>query len=401
MRAKLTDRLAATVEPTPGKIDRYFDIDTRRSPRGFLLRVTPKGARVWALRYRVRDSYREREITIGDTKSWPIAEARKEAHKIRREVDAGRDPIAEREEARGEPTVAELAARFIEEALSSRAPGTANNYKAQLRDWVLPQFGRRRVVDVSRDDIETLHRKITATGKLRQANAVKSLCSVLFTQAVTWRMRDSNPCVGVTGNRENNRERFLSGDELERLIAVLDRWADAGKHLDSVDLLRMAILTGGRRAEIAGMRWADVDLESAIWSKPATRTKQRKPHRVPLSPEAVAVLRRRQAERTAGGKVVQLRDDTVFRGGGSKTHMNYLERDWYIIRAAAGLEDVRIHDLRHSFASMLVGEGLSLPIIGAMLGHSKAQTTQRYAHLADKPLREAAGIVGKIVGKRR
>jgi integrase len=161
------------------------------------------------------------------------------------------------------------------------------------------------------------------------------------------------------------------------------------------------MLTGARRGEVLGMRWAEVDLSSSgMWNKPAASTKQRKPHHVPLSEAAVAVLRRRQAARE--GKVIRLHDDHVFAGAGTKTHCNALERDWYIIRAASGLEDVRFHDLRHSFASVLVSEGLSFEIIGRLLGHSKPGTTKRYAHLADQPLREAAEIVaGKIGGGGR
>src|SRR5262249_8580138 len=130
--------------------------------------------------------------------------------------------------------------------------------------------------------------------------------------------------------------------------------------------------------------------DAAVWTKPG------KLHRVPLSPEAATVLRRRREERDAAAeKVVRLRqNDLVF----SRLNESTLELHWVQIRAAAGLPDVRFHDLRHSFASWLVGQGLSLPIIGAMLGHSKPATTARYAHLADAPLREAAAIVGKIVG---
>jgi integrase len=149
------------------------------------------------------------------------------------------------------------------------------------------------------------------------------------------------------------------------------------------------------------MRWADVDLSEGVWVKPSSTTKQRKLHRVPLSADAVAVLRRRQDERAAGGKVVRLRDDYVFRGGNTKTATNRLERDWDVVRAAAGLEDVRFHDLRHSFASLLVGEGLSLPVIGRMLGHTQPSTTNRYAHLADAPLRAAAEIAASKIGRRK
>jgi integrase len=146
------------------------------------------------------------------------------------------------------------------------------------------------------------------------------------------------------------------------------------------------------------MRWADLDLDTAVWVKPAESTKQRRAHRLPLSPEAVELLRRRRAEREQG-RVVALKDDRVFRAAGSIAFR--LERHWQQIRAAAGLDDVRLHDLRHSHASLLIAQGLSLPIIGAMLGHSDPKTTSRYAHLADAPLREAAAIVGKIVGGKR
>ena len=149
------------------------------------------------------------------------------------------------------------------------------------------------------------------------------------------------------------------------------------------------------------MRWADVELDTGVWSKPYKTTKQRQPHRVPLNEEAVALLRRRNADRD--GPIVRLhRDEHVFRGGGDVAHIGRLERDWREIRAAAGLEDVRIHDLRHSFASVLVGQGLSLPIIGAMLGHSRPATTHRYAHLADAPLRERSPALGGLgVGQRQ
>jgi integrase len=126
-----------------------------------------------------------------------------------------------------------------------------------------------------------------------------------------------------------------------------------------------------------------------------------KPKRLPLSEDAVSVLRRRRDGRGAAGKVVQLRsDDHVFRAGNTKTGQNELEGDWYVIRAAAGLEDVRFHDLRHNFASVALGQGLSLEIIGKALGHSKAATTQRYAHLADAPLRAAIEKVASIVRGR-
>jgi integrase len=394
VREKLSDRLAASVAPTLGKIARYFDQD-RRSPRGFLLRVTPAGAKVWAVRYRVKDSYREREITIGDVSAWPITDARKRAAELRREIDSGGDPLGDREAKRGAPTVAELARRFCEEALPSRAPRTQHEYKAMLEGWILPAIGRRKVAEVARTDVERLHAKITAEGKFRRANSVKSLVSILFAQAVVWRMREDNPATGIKANRERGRERYLNDGEIARLRGVLTGWRE--KRPDNSDAVTLLLLTGARRAEVLGMKWSQIeglDTDKAIWNKPADLTKDRRKHRLPLSQDAVAVLRRRQAERDAD-KIVRLSGDNVFRGAGTRAHASSLERDWLQIRCAAGLDGVRLHDLRHSFASILVSAGLSLPVIGGLLGHSKAATTQRYAHLFDQPLREATEIAAR------
>jgi integrase len=398
MREKLTDKFARTVEATPGKVARYFDTNPS-APSGVLLRVTA-GARVWALRYRVKDSGREREITIGDVENRRLVDAYRRARELRRVIEDGGDPLGEREERRAAPDVNELVERFIAEALPSRAPRTQSEYRAMLRDWILPALGRLKVAAVSRDDIARLHQRITDAGKRRRANSVKGLCSTIFAQAIIWEIIADNPARHVKSNVEHGRERYLNEEELERLVQVLEE--RRSRRPDSVDAITLALLTGARRSELLTMRWADLSLDEGVWIKPASTTKQRKLHRVPLSEDAIAILRRRRDESSAGGKVVRPRaDDYVFRGAGSKRHSNALERDWYLVRAAAGIEDVRFHDLRHSFASLLVGEGLSLPIIGKMLGHTQASTTSRYAHLADAPLRAAAELVaGKIGGRK-
>jgi integrase len=394
MREKLTDGFAKRVTPTPGKNDRYFDMD-KRAPRGFLLRVTPAGARAWALQYRVKSTSRQREISIGDVASWPIMAARERAAELRREIDAGGDPLGDLETKRAAPTVAELAARFIEEALPSRAPRTREEYSAMLASYILPTIGRKKVAAVELADLERLHRSVTNEGKPRRANAVLTIAHVLFEAAIRWKMRTDNPAKRIERNTEHPRERYLSGEEIERLMTALDRWQPTWPA--SVDAIRLLLLTGARRGEVLGMAWDHVDLDAGVWSKPPAATKQRRSHRVPLSPEAVELLRGRHAERD--GRVVSLRrDDRVFRGEGRMEFK--LEHHWRVIRAAAGIEDVRLHDLRHSYASLLVNQGYSLPMIGALLGHSEAATTNRYVHLYDKELREATASVGKIVGGR-
>ncbi|MGC2413235.1 MAG: site-specific integrase [Stellaceae bacterium] len=388
MRVKLTARLAETLGP-----GLYWDTH-KDAPRGFLLQVTKAGSRAYRLNYRRLADGVERRMTIGDVASRSIEDARKKAAEYRAIVEDRGDPLGDLEEMRAEPTVADLWGRFEAEELPSRAPRTRAEYAAMYRDWIEPVIGKTKVRAVEREHIERLHRKITEAGKARRANAVKSLCSTLYTRAIIWKMRDTNPAQHVKGNREDHHERFLSGEELDRLMMVLERRRD--HRPDSVDAITLAALTGSRRGEILSMRWADVDLEGAVWVKPPELTKQRRPHRLTLSPQAVEVLRRRLAERD--GKVVRLRDDDhVFRGAGTKTHCNALERDWREIRAEAGLTDVRFHDLRHSVASWLIAAGLSLPVVGSVLGHAKPATTARYAHLSDAAQRQAVDIVGRMV----
>jgi integrase len=395
-RPPLTDRFARTAEPGI-----YFDPD-RRSCAGFMLRVTPAGARSWCLNYRVRDTDRERRMTIGDIAAWPIAEARKEAAELRRIVDMGGDPLGERQDRRAAPTVTELWERFAAEGLPARSERTQAEYRAMARDHILPALGRMKVAALERADIERLHRRITDAGHSRRANAVKSLLSTVFAAAVDWGYRSDNPCQHVKANVEHRRERYLSDDELDRLMSEVERHRAIGGHwVDSADQIELLVLTGCRRGELLGMAWSQIeglDGTRPTWVLPSRSTKEGqrtgRNKRLPLSEGAAAVLRRRRDERNAGGRVVRLHHhDFVFRGGNGKAGANRLETDWYILRAAAGIEDVRLHDLRHSFASFAVAEGLSLEIIGKLLGHSKIATTQRYSHLSDAPLREAAEIV--------
>jgi integrase len=397
----LTDSIAKTL-PVGIYRDQHPD-----AVAGLLFQVTSGGSRSFRLDFRRQSDGRQRRITLGSLaefqpgpsqrhgrkKAEAVDLARAKAAALRRIIRDGRDPLGEIEGKRAEPSVEELVRQFVAESLPSRAPRTQAEYKDMLDRFIVPAIGRMKVNAVGRADLERLHARITAEGKLRRANAVLTIAHVLFEQAIVWSMCAENPASRIKRNREQHRERYLNQDEIERLNAVLDRWQ--AKEPDSADMTRLLLLTGARRGEVVGMRWADLDLDGAVWVKPAESTKQRRAHRLPLSLEAVELLRRRQIEREQG-RVVALKEDRVFRAPGNVAFR--LERHWQQIRAAAGVEDVKLHDLRHSHASLLIAQGISLPIIGAMLGHSEPKTTARYAHLADAPLREAAAIVGKIVG---
>jgi integrase len=206
----------------------------------------------------------------------------------------------------------------------------------------------------------------------------------MFSLAGRWRMRETNPVKGIERNKEYHRRRYLSSDELVRLTKALAKHPDKG----AANAIRLLLLTGARRGEVLVMRWDDV--AHGVWSKPASSTKQKEHHQVPLSAPALALLadiRKRQRPRAP----------FVFPSHGTSGHLVEIKKSWRQITKAAGIEGLRIHDLRHSYASQLVSGGASLPLIGALLGHSNPNTTARYAHLFRDPLRAATEKVGAVI----
>lgn len=399
-KVTLNDKLAGTLPPGV-----YWD-QHPDAPRNFLLWVG-KTERTYRLNYYNRGG-RERRVSIGSPPAWLVKDARKAAAELQRYIDQGGDPLADAQQHRAAPTVAELWQRFETEALPSRAASTQSEYRSMMRHYVLPGLGTLKVASVTRADIETLHRRITAAGHTRRANAVKSLVSTLLNCAVGWEMRDTNPTQHIKHNVEHRRERYLSEAEVARLLDEVERCRVRGGHwADTADKIALAIHTGARRGEILNITWAqlaDLDGAAPTWILPSTATKEGqrtgRNKRLPLAPGAVAILQRRRAELQAGN-IVPLRDGAVFKHGNSRTGTSSLEEDWERIRTAAGIDGVRFHDLRHSFASFAISGGVPLATIGVLLGHSTPQTTQRYAHLSDAAARAAAVLIGQKIGGKR
>jgi integrase len=231
-------------------------------------------------------------------------------------------------------------------------------------------------------DTDRLHHAISARAPT-QANRVLATASRMFSMAVRWQMRDDNPCKGVIRNSENRRDRYLNADETGRLLTALASLRDQG----AANAIRLACLTGARRGELLRARWNDINFERGTWSKPASTTKQAKPHIVPLSAPALQLLSAMR-ERADG--------DWIFPAILKPGPRTNLDDAWSEARTAAKIPDLRLHDLRHSFASALASGGASLPLIGALLGHATPQMTARYAHLFDDPQREAVERVGAI-----
>jgi integrase len=358
---------------------------------GFGVRITAAGARSYVLRYTTRAG-RERTFTIGDATVWCCTDARAKARDLRRDIEDGGDPLADIEDERAAPTVGDLIERFEQEHLPRKRPSTADDYRRSLRLHIRPALKNLKVADVTFADIDRLHRKITAQGSPYQANRTIALASKMFSLAIRWRMRTDNPARGIERNYEAKRKRYLSGDEMTRLTKALAKYQDR----QAADIVRLLLLTGARRGEVLGMRWADIDLSGGTWTKLGSTTKQRTDHVVPLSAPARALLSD-IAERYAREHPRKPLGEFVFPGAGDTGHVVEIKKSWRHICKAAAITGLRPHDLRHSFASTLASGGASLPLIGALLGHANANTTHRYAHLFDDPQRAAVERVGAIV----
>jgi integrase len=358
------------------------------APVGFGVRVTAAGSKSFILNYRVRDTGQERRVTIGEFGSWSTSAARAEAKKLRSKVDGGGDPRGEVEERREAPTMADLCDRFEKVFLPKKRAATQDAYSRLLRIHIRPHFGKfTRVADVRYSDVDRLHRNVTKTGSTYSANRCVAVCSKMFSLAIQleWRTTNTNPAKGVERNPEIARERYLTGEELARLTTAL------AKHPDKqfTDIVRLLMLTGARSAEVFGMKWADLDLTKGVWTKLAVGTKQAKKHVVPLSEPVVTLL-----------KIIERgKNEFVFPGNGDTGHIQSIKKSWASLCKAANISGLRVHDLRHNYASQVASSGLgSLPLIGALLGHSSPVTTARYSHLFDDPQRAATEKVGVIIG---
>ena len=358
-------------------------------------RRTPGGARTFLFSYWLNGA--ERRFRIGSWPDWSATAARAEAKAVRQRVDRGEDPAGQRRERREAPTMLELAERYKAEHLPRKSKQSQHDDGVMI-GHILRQLGAdRRVADVHHGDIVALHRAITESGHPVLANRTVSCASRMFSLALKpmagedkpWRDHaQGNPCKGIEKNQEQAKERFLSPAEIAAVIEGLDAYG----RTSAADCIRLIMLTGCRPGEAMLATWAQFDAQPGFWIKPSTHTKQRKEHRLPLSAPALQLIADISAVR---GEVDP--GDYVFPGQRSGQPLQQLRSCWEAVCKHAGLTDVSIYDLRHTFASVGAGGGLSLPLIGRLLGHTQSRTTQRYAHLADDPLKEAADKIATVI----
>lgn len=350
--------------------------------RGFGVRVRPSGRKTYILKYRANGgrSGTIRKPAIGVHGNITCDEARGIAKQWLAEVARGGDPSGERKADRGTPTIAELCERYLSEhAEPHKKPRSVQEDRRNMRLHVLPTLASKKVSAVTRADVAKIHSSLR--NRPGAANKVRALLSHMFALAETWGLRPdgSNPCRHVKKYPQRERERFLTADEWKRLADALN---DPTKPPNAVAAIRLLAFTGCRLSEILTLRWDHVDFERALLRLPESKTGAKI---VYLSAPALEVL----------VAITPIEDNPyIIVGRRPGLHLIDLQRPWQRIRGEARLKGVRIHDLRHSYASVGAGVGLSLPIIGKMLGHTQAVTTERYAHLAADPLKTAVERVG-------
>jgi integrase len=367
--------------------DRYiWDKDLK----GFGLKVTPAGRKVYLIQYRMGGRKgRTRRVTIGVHGVLTADQARARAKQLLGEVAAGRDPAATLQEERGSRRLGELVTRFLQEHAEDKLkPSTTAEYHRLARLYILPVLQHRLVRDIGRSDVARMHSSLAA--KPYQANRVVALLSKFFNwcERQGHRPDGSNPCRHVEKFGEAKRERFLSSEELTRLGEAL-RAAAAERTASpwTIGAIRLLALTGARLSEILTLKWEFVNFERGTIRLPDSKTGAKTLY---LNAPALTVLE--ELPRVDGNPFVIV-------GVRKRARLVNLQKPWRRLRKAAGLDDVRLHDLRHSFASVGAAGGMSLPMIGALLGHSQPETTARYAHLAADPLRAASeAIAGLISG---
>jgi integrase len=371
--------------------------------RGFGLRVRER-SKVYVVKVPTGRRGRARWLTVGKHGSpWTVEQARDEAKKLLGLVAAGDDPAAAKAKAKGLPTVAEFAKRYVDRhARPHKAAASVREDERMLERVILPRLGAYRVDQVQPQDVARLHdeRHDTPT----DANRALALVSKMMSLAEVWglRPRGSNPCRGIQRFKEARRERFLSEAELARLGAALREAEKAAPF--AVAAVRLLVLTGARRSEILRARWPDVDTGAGTLR--VENPKEGEPKLIRLGPPALKVISDLPKVRgnpylipgdKKGRPLASLghfwSGHTVKKGEDGKPQRVHVGG----IRDKAALADVRLHDLRHSFASVAVSGGASLPLIGALLGHRQPQTTQRYAHAAADPLRMTAEAVSKRI----
>lgn len=369
----------AVCPPGKSKVD-YYD----SALKGFILEARPSGGKTFYLRY--HDSHGKlRQCKIGDAAAVSYDKARQKAMRLRSEVELGGNPLEERQALRAVPTLAE----FIRETYVPHIHLHRRNFQSTLsfiKCHVLPRFGAKHLDEITTDMLAEAHQDLRTKGyALAHANKIPVLLKIMFNLARKKGIpgSESNPADGVVlFNPNNAKERYLSAVETQRLHEALSLCGSA----QFKSIVALLLLLGCRKRELLDARWEDVDLERRNWRIPMS--KSGKPRNVPISERALEVFQ--ALPRWKGCPYVVPNPNT-------RQPFGNLYHPWDKVRKEAGMPELRMHDLRHTFASNLVNSGQSIYVVSKLLGHSQLKTTARYSHLADETLMSAVDAAAKVV----
>lgn len=401
--AHITTRLVRSLMPPTA--DRYLVWDDDLP--GFGAVVHKSGQISFVVNYRPRGSRTMRRLTLGAFGALTVDEARTRARAALRDVADGHDPLAAREARTDAPTIAELGTDYLAAVELIHKPRTAEGYRQLWEKHIAPAFGSIKVADLTSGQVATLHRKLHATPYV--ANRVVEVIGSFYKYAIQQGAREkgTSPAMGIDAFPERARERFLTPEEVTRLGDALTtaereglppaprkqrarKTGPTAKHATkksekpqpanpfAVAAIRFLLLSGWREQEALTLRWDAIDTERQIATLADTKTGK---SQRPLGAPALALLD--ELPRLEGCPY-------VFPGRDAKSPLTDISRVWYAVRYAAGLEDVRLHDLRHSFASAVASAGGSLLMIAKLLGHANSRTSDRYSHLFADPVRQTA-----------
>ena len=401
---KLTKRVVDSLEIGDRQVI-YYDSELK----GFGVKVSPSGVKSWCVEYRPGAGGRgtaKRRMALGSTSTLTPEQARSAARKILSAVALGEDPAALRTRARETPTFLQFANRYLsEEAAAKLKPTTLTNYRIYVHKHAGAFIGNLKLDKIASADVSKMHHSIGQTRPATANRVVECVSSIYRYAAICGAVEPGfNPTAQIHAFREKHRERFLTTEELAQLGEaireaetsgipwVVDESKPTAKHIAkqknrrtliepyAAAALRLLVLTGARLREILNLRWEWVDLERGLLLLPDSKTGRKC---IVLNAPAMAVL----ATLPRRGAYVVPADNP------NKPRAD-LNRPWRALSKRADLNGVRIHDLRHTHASVGAGAGLGLPIIGKLLGHTQAATTARYAHLDADPLRSASEVIG-------
>jgi integrase len=364
--------------PGARRVD-YFD----PAVPGFMLEVRCSGGKTFYQRYRDSGG-RERQFKIGSAHILTVSQARRKARAVLAEAILGSDPQKEREELRSIPTLAE----FARDSYMPYAKNVKRSWQTDetiLRIHILQKFGAYRLDQISDQGVAALLSRMRDQGYASgTTNRVLVLLRFIFNLAKKWGVPGSgkNPTAGLKTAPDVCRERFLTNDEARRLLVVLDTDENRVAALS----IKLLLFTGARRNEITHAKWEFVNWEKRTLLVP--RAKSGRPRSIHLNSAALELLK--SLQRVEGNPY-------IFPSPVTGRPSPSLHFPWFRIRERAELLDVRLHDLRHSFASFLVNQGVSLYVVQGLLGHTQARTTQRYAHLANDTLADAAEVIRNVV----